>query len=290
MKKLNLIALALLVALPLVAVTETTVEKKAKTHRYGKKDKTTTTTTKKTPSSTTKEKVTKEKSATIDNKPVVKTKKESKVVTPAGESKKVIKTTKTPAGTKTVSSAQKTAAGKTARVQKTTYAKKSTGVAPVAQSSTYSGKGAAAATALGAAGAIATGKVAGHVNHENVLQALETKSELSKFNAALQKEGLAQELAQSDEHFTIFAPTNAALGNQMLTRTQLESHILRGKKALTLRELEGRKRLNTTAHNQLKVVEKNRFTYVNGVKLSSGQEIKTNNGIIYIIDKVLPTK
>lgn len=130
------------------------------------------------------------------------------------------------------------------------------------------------------------------ISHANVVTAIESDGDLSTLAAALKANGLDKSLVKTDVKYTVFAPTNAAIakvGAQNVTADILKSHVVSGKKALTLKELESRKRLNTLSGTR-KVDYKNHHVYIDGVKVARVKEIITKNGNVYVIDEVLQTK
>lgn len=53
-----------------------------------------------------------------------------------------------------------------------------------------------------------------------------TELNLTDFQAALEDTELSAQLATTDEEFTLFAPTNDAIGGQFLSQSSLMAHVL----------------------------------------------------------------
>lgn len=116
-----------------------------------------------------------------------------------------------------------------------------------------------------------------------------TYPELSAFSQSLKDSpALRSELSETDSlhHFTVFAPSNQALGNSQLSESTLKNHIARGRKALYASDLSSRRGVHTLNHKWLRFTkEGDEQKVANAYVIVS--DIPASNGVIYIVNEVL---
>ncbi len=118
----------------------------------------------------------------------------------------------------------------------------------------------------------------------DLLAVLKNRPSLKKFTRALEATGVAGQL-QGGGDYTIFAPMDVAVADTSLDLKTVSHHIIPGR--VTFSDLAGENNSYTTLHrDEIEVDATDAIRVGDGLMVES--DIAANNGIIHVIDKVLP--
>ncbi len=118
----------------------------------------------------------------------------------------------------------------------------------------------------------------------DLLAVLKTRPSLKQFTRALEATGVAGQL-QAGGDYTIFAPMDVAVADTSLDQKTVSHHIIFGR--VTFSDLAGENNSYTTLHrDEIEVDATGAIKVGEGLMVES--DIAATNGIIHVIDKVLP--